>query len=88
MAQRLENVDLDDADKVWALLTDSERSDFENLLKNGDVRSFLPEWKPWWSYRDEKKLIKDLDNSEENFDYKKNSPNIKEAKPYDQISVK
>ena len=48
LADRLQGVDLDDANQVWLRLSKSERRQFTELLEKGDVNSLLPEFKPWW----------------------------------------
>lgn len=56
LALRLKDVNLDDSEAVWNLLTDDERKEFEALTKD-DVTQILPIWEPWWLYRKEKKLV-------------------------------
>ncbi|XP_017299546.1 zinc finger HIT domain-containing protein 2-like isoform X2 [Diaphorina citri] len=48
LATRLENIDLNNAEAVWSLLTDAERAEFESLVSSGDVAKILPVWTPWW----------------------------------------
>ncbi|XP_011311884.1 zinc finger HIT domain-containing protein 2 [Fopius arisanus] len=65
LADRIENVDLDDANELWEVLTDSERQEFEALLRNGEEQQLLPNWRPWWSLKNtEKQLIKEIDRNE------------------------
>ncbi|KAL1461897.1 hypothetical protein WDU94_013760 [Cyamophila willieti] len=59
LATRLENIDLDNAEAVWAQLTDAERAEFESLVSNGDVEKILPVWTPWWTAR-EKPLVEEV----------------------------
>lgn len=51
LAERLNGIDLDDADSVWDKLTDNERQEFEELLRKGDVTKIIIPWDPWWSFR-------------------------------------
>lgn len=48
LAERLKNVDLNDANAVWQKLTAEEQKDFEKLVHNGDISAIVPEYKPWW----------------------------------------
>jgi len=44
----LNGIDLDDSEKVWSSLTDTEKAEFEHLVKSGDISKFLPQYTPWW----------------------------------------
>lgn len=46
--ERLDGIDLDNSEQVWNLLTDSEKAEFEHLVKSGDITKVLPEYTPWW----------------------------------------
>lgn len=48
LAERLQNVDLNDANAVWQNLTAAEQRDFEALVQTGDISAIVPEYKPWW----------------------------------------
>lgn len=48
LAQRLQNVDLNDANAVWDKLTVQEQKDFEQLIQSGDITAIVPQYKPWW----------------------------------------
>ncbi|XP_018300825.1 zinc finger HIT domain-containing protein 2 [Mycetomoellerius zeteki] len=54
---RLKNVNLEDPNELWSVLSEAERQEFEALIKNGEVEKLLPKWVPWWTCRVEKKLI-------------------------------
>lgn len=45
---RLNGIDLNDAEVVWSYLTDSEKAEFEHLVKSGDISKILPQFTPWW----------------------------------------
>lgn len=60
MAERLANVDLDDANAVWAKMTTVERAEFENLVSGGDASQVLPVSDPWWTYAQNKPLIEEI----------------------------
>ncbi|XP_014212209.1 zinc finger HIT domain-containing protein 2 [Copidosoma floridanum] len=76
LEKRLENINLDDADELWSALTLNEKQEFEALLKSGEASKLLPTWEPWWSYRSEKKLVKDLDENSKDQTYINNCPKI------------
>jgi len=44
----LNGIDLDDSEKVWSSLTDTEKAEFEHLVKSGDITKILPQNIPWW----------------------------------------
>lgn len=45
---RMKNIDLNDSDAVWSLLTEKERMEFKKKLFSGEVVELLPNWNPWW----------------------------------------
>ena len=53
IGDRLGDLDLDDADSVWAKLTDVERAQFQACVSKGDLQ-FVPVWKPWWTSKSRK----------------------------------
>jgi len=50
LSQRLAGVDLEDSQAVWQSLTESERSEFQDLLKSGDIERYVPDFRPWWDH--------------------------------------
>lgn len=58
---RLQNVNLDNPNELWSALSNTERHEFEALLKNGEAEKLLPKWTPWWTYHKEKKLIQPIE---------------------------
>ncbi|KAK9499032.1 hypothetical protein O3M35_003548 [Rhynocoris fuscipes] len=62
---RLEGVNLDDADLVWDKLTDEERQEFLNLIKEGDVSELLPIWEPWWDKTYKKPKVRFADETDD-----------------------
>lgn len=49
LEKRMEKVDLDCPDEIWANLSDREKEKFQNLIDSGEISKCLPEWKPWWT---------------------------------------
>ncbi|EFN89728.1 hypothetical protein EAI_01976 [Harpegnathos saltator] len=61
LKSRLQNIDLDDSDQLWSALSNTERQEFEALIKNGEADKLLPEWIPWWTHRVKKKLVQPIE---------------------------
>lgn len=53
----MQNVNFEDPNELWSALSDTEKQEFEALLKNGEAEKLLPKWIPWWTHRIERKLI-------------------------------
>lgn len=64
LQERIKDLNLDDADKLWNALTEDERNEFEAMLNQGDVGSIIPQWEPWWLYNKGEKLIQDVGNKD------------------------
>ncbi|XP_054277793.1 zinc finger HIT domain-containing protein 2 [Macrosteles quadrilineatus] len=78
LAGRLAGVDLDDPDSVWEKLTLAEKQQFEELLRSGDVSQIVPHWQPWWLFKEEKKLVTDLDTVNQAPELPSNIPKLLE----------
>lgn len=63
METRLQNVNFENPDELWSVLSDAEKQEFESLVKNGEVEKILPAWTPWWTPSVQKKIT---ELSEEN----------------------
>jgi len=48
--ERLEGIDLDDSDAVWNSLTENEKTEFQALMKSGEISKYVPDYKPWWDH--------------------------------------
>lgn len=48
LADRLHGVDLKDADKIWAKLSENERRDVGQITKMHNMTAVLPVFNPWW----------------------------------------
>nr|XP_018901966.1 PREDICTED: zinc finger HIT domain-containing protein 2 [Bemisia tabaci] len=75
LAARMENIDLDDADAVWGMLSESERAEFQQLVNSGDISKLLPPWEPWWMYNSDDKPVQEVTNEASHF---QNCPKIHE----------
>lgn len=65
----MQNVNLDDPNELWSALSNTERQEFETLLKNGEAEKLLPKWTPWWTQRIEKKLIQFIEEDATDLKY-------------------
>ncbi|XP_055606964.1 zinc finger HIT domain-containing protein 2 [Uranotaenia lowii] len=92
LVERLADIDLNNADDVWARLTDEERMEFQGLLETGNLSQILPQTKPWWSLDYKINLVKPT--SDENFsvgeeDLFTNCPALKKTiKDFSEMSSK
>lgn len=48
MSERLEGIDLDDADEVWKRLSAEERAEFQKMCASGNIQELVPDFVPWW----------------------------------------
>lgn len=85
MNKRIENVDLNNADELWSVLTNAEKQEFEAIIRNGEEDTLLPQWTPWWAKFIDKS-IQILDECE-NETYKKNCPRIVEIVSMNAVEV-
>ena len=65
LVERLQGIDLDNADEVWDKLSKDEKKQFDELIKSGDLASILPEFIPWWKVKVEVPKIRDLSDPED-----------------------
>jgi len=63
LTQRLEGINLDDANAIWAQLTESERKDFEAIVQSDDVNTLIPTYSPWWENKCKAPLIEEIPHS-------------------------
>nr|CAI5827329.1 unnamed protein product [Callosobruchus analis] len=85
IGERLNGVNLDDADQVWDKLTEDERQEFVAFLKSEDVTKLIPSWQPWWLYHDNS-MVEDLDKQNV---YKEKCPkHYQDIKDLAQITTK
>jgi len=56
VTNRLDGVNLDDADVVWEKLTSEEQKLFRNYVDKGKL-DFMPMWTPWWSLSKDLKIV-------------------------------
>jgi hypothetical protein len=48
LSERLEGIDLDDADEVWKRLSAEERAEFQKMCATGNIQELVPDFVPWW----------------------------------------
>ncbi|KAH8418066.1 hypothetical protein KR222_011400 [Zaprionus bogoriensis] len=57
IAQRLQGIDINDADEVWSRLTTDEQQEFQKLIASGEIMKLMPDYKPWWSKPGNSKIV-------------------------------
>ncbi|XP_061386715.1 zinc finger HIT domain-containing protein 2 [Musca vetustissima] len=65
IAERLKDVDINDADEVWEHLTAEEKEEFKKLLATGDIMKLVPDFRPWWLKDAKNSKIVDISNKKE-----------------------
>lgn len=62
LAERLKDIDLNDADAVWQRLSDAERLEFESIVHGDDIAQLVDMKEPWWTQPERTKpvLIEEL----------------------------
>lgn len=60
LADRLMEVDLDNADEVWNRLTDAEKQEFKSIVYNGEIDKIVQRVDPWWKIKIEMRLVQDV----------------------------
>lgn len=85
--ERIKDLNLNDADGIWKVLTEDERNEFEALLSQGDVAAIMPQWEPWWMYSREKKLVEDLNEKGEEDVMLKKCPSLKAVPEMSTLTV-
>ena len=60
LADRLAEVDLNNADAVWERLTDEEKQEFKSIVYNGEIEKIVQSVEPWWTQKLPARLIRDV----------------------------
>jgi hypothetical protein len=81
LEDRLAEVDLDDTEKVWSLLSKEEQRHFGEMLKSGELAGLVPEYKPWWKTKVEVKKIKEVGEPEVEEELRQKCPTVGENIP-------
>lgn len=76
LADRLQDIDLNDANAVWSQLTETERQEFENILQSNDISKLMEVHDPWWTIKSSKPLIEDITAKSESTTISPNIPPI------------
>ncbi|XP_065567855.1 zinc finger HIT domain-containing protein 2-like isoform X2 [Artemia franciscana] len=87
LEKRFAEIDVASTDKLWSLLNDEEKTEFQKLVASGKAIEMVPQWKPWWNFRSKSKVLE----SEEAFkdELKKNGcPEICTTKKLSEIIKK
>lgn len=65
LTNRLEGINLDDADAIWAQLTAGERKEFEAIVESNDIANIIPTYAPWWEQKSKKPLVEEMPSTSE-----------------------
>lgn len=68
IAERLKDIDINDADEVWDRLTLTEKEEFKKLVSSGDIAKLLPNHKPWWLKNKNSKIVEITINNDKKQD--------------------
>jgi len=65
LSERITNIDLENSEKLWEVLTPEERQDFKRKLNSGELCKLVPpeernEGSVWWELRLPQRKIKDI----------------------------
>lgn len=90
LADRLAEVDLNNADAVWERLTDEEKQEFKSIVYNGEIEKIVQAMEPWWKHRMEAEMVRDVKEEEVKVKeiLKKCPKVVKEIKDFKTISTK
>jgi len=90
LAERLHDIDLNDADAIWERLTDEEKQEFKSIVHNGDIDKIVQSVELWWKQKLEIKLVRDVnDDAVKLQNILKSCPKIlKDIKDFGKISTK
>ena len=64
LADRLAEVDLNNAEAIWERLTDEEKQEFKSLVHNGEIEKIVESFEPWWTQKLDEKLVSDIKKDE------------------------
>lgn len=65
IAERLKDIDINDADEVWERLTLAEKEEFKKLVSSGEIAKLLPNYKPWWQKNKNSKIVEITSSNDE-----------------------
>ncbi|RVE47943.1 hypothetical protein evm_007457 [Chilo suppressalis] len=84
---RIKDLNLDDPEALWNVLTTDEKNEFEALLNQGDIESVIPQWEPWWMFSKGEKLVQDIDEkNDEEEDALRKCPHIMEVPQFSTLT--
>lgn len=64
LAERLAEVDLNNAEAIWERLTDEEKQEFKSIVYNGEIEKIVKPVEPWWKLKLEAQLVRDVQQDE------------------------
>jgi hypothetical protein len=89
LAERLGDVDLNNADAVWERLNDAEKEEFKTIVHSGEIDRVVPSVEPYWKQKNAC-LVIEIGESEERIKaIEATCPAVKkDIKMFQQISSK
>lgn len=87
MEKRIQNINLDDPNAIWSVLTEAEKQEFEAMIKNGEAEKLVPSWEPWWTFYEDQKLVEEVSGNSQSSDFEERCPKILTAPTLSEISV-
>ncbi|XP_053617225.1 zinc finger HIT domain-containing protein 2 [Plodia interpunctella] len=88
LEQRIKDLDLNNADEMWNVLTEDEKNEFRALCNAGDVTSIIPPWEPWWMYSKEEKLVEEVNEKNmEDVEALRNCPGLKPVVEFGKLTT-
>lgn len=64
IGSRFDGIDLDDPNKIWDTLLDSEKLEFQKMVETGEIEKYVPKYIPWWeqSFDESSVMIENIEN--------------------------
>lgn len=64
LGDRLDGIDLNNADAVWEKLTKDEKEEFKSIVYNGEIEKIVEPVDLWWKQRLDDKPVVDIEENE------------------------
>lgn len=64
LGDRLDGIDLNNADAVWEKLTKDEKEEFKSIVYNGEIEKIVEPVNSWWKQKLEHKPVVDIEENE------------------------
>ena len=83
VSHRFDGIDLDDSNKVWEHLLESEKQEFQKMIQTGEIEKIVPKFIPWWdqNFNESNVLIENVENDSNVLKTEVFMKNLKEVIP-------